>query len=331
MIARLHVQLPFFILVVKNAQFVGYRYEIEGIEVRPHPPIKRTDLNRDGFQPREFKIDGEPARECDILRIDFHSPEFNRKSDGSRTPSNELIKTVVNDFICRLRYTTLGHWINELDFPNCFFQLEYLNDDYSKLDEIPGLIREDLRFKYSLNILNLTPKTWDDVHSLAVGEKLNSWRSLILDAKDLLPRVGPAIVLTYTALEILITKSLSIEAPKKVGEDIWRWIEEIDYRKAPSVSEKYDELSSIVFGFSLKSDSVLWEGMKNIRSARNSFAHEGIAIIGNDEVTLAKAIELIEKATQIVELFEGMLPDSRQSKKFSHKVEVTFSLPISQE
>jgi len=61
-------------------------------------------------------------------------------------------------------------------------------------------------------------------------------------------------------------------------------------------------------GRSLKEEPVLWEGYRNLRAARNSFAHAGRAVIGTTEVSLEKAKDLLAKANSIVDWLEPSLP-----------------------
>ena len=63
------------------------------------------------------------------------------------------------------------------------------------------------------------------------------------------------------------------------------------------------------------------EGLQHLRSARNSFSHEGRAVIGKEkvEVTEAMAADLIVKAKGIVKWVEELLPtDLRRPVNLEH-------------
>ena len=54
----------------------------------------------------------------------------------------------------------------------------------------------------------LDAQTWSELR--AEPEKAApAWETLLLDASAVLPQIGPAIVLAYTALEVLIAAVLS--------------------------------------------------------------------------------------------------------------------------
>ena len=60
--------------------------------------------------------------------------------------------------------------------------------------------------------------------------------------------------------------------------ELWRWINQRgDWRREPTVEEQYDTLLKVLTGHTLKEDQDLWELFKHLKTARNSFVHEGMA------------------------------------------------------
>jgi hypothetical protein len=91
----------------------------------------------------------------------------------------------------------------------------------------------------------------------------------------LLPEVGPALVLAVTALETLISATLNqLASSANLPSGLWEWINNRgDYRKEPSVEEQFDVLLRVLAGKSLRNQSDLWRGFKDLKEARNSFVH----------------------------------------------------------
>ena len=52
-----------------------------------------------------------------------------------------------------------------------------------------------------------------------------------------------------------------------------------------------------------------WEAFKNLKAARNSFVHEGVAQIGKRPVREAEARELVQRAADIVTFIKAKLPN----------------------
>ena len=147
---------------------------------------------------------------------------------------------------------------------------------------------------------------------------------LFLDAKAQFPEIGPSIVLAATALEVFISYVLnSIVVKSKIPLELWNWISDRDFwLKQPSEEEKYSILLKILLGISLKDNNELWEVFKNLKKARNSFVHGGIAKIGKETLDVKKAQKLIEKAREITLYIREHLPSEIQWPKYDYKFEV---------
>jgi hypothetical protein len=91
-----------------------------------------------------------------------------------------------------------------------------------------------------------------------------------------------------------------------------------DFRKQPSVSERFDNLLTVFTRRSLmKEEPLLWESFSNLKNARNALAHEGIASLGKrgELVDASKARKLVNDADKIISWIEQLLPDSHRRQR----------------
>jgi hypothetical protein len=128
-----------------------------------------------------------------------------------------------------------------------------------------------------------------------------------------LPSVGTAVVLAATSLEVFISTLLDQLASKQgVSDNLWKWIRDRDGKalQQPSVEDQFDVLLKEFTGHSLKEDAVLWEAFKNLKSARNSFVHEGTARIGNNALTKDDAHVLVGRVDGIIGRIREWIPEN---------------------
>lgn len=192
-----------------------------------------------------------------------------------------------------------------------------------------GLVRGHGGLKFEVKILGITEAVWTDVRE-PVLDDTPPWEGLLLDARSLLPRIGPALVLAATALEVLISWVLDRLAERgPIPKELWTWINERgDYQREPSVEEQFGAILRICGGWSLKTDPKLWEAFKNLKAARNTFVHEGVAKIGKDLVDVKRASELVNGAMRIVVRTWEQLPDDLRWPRFSHTVQFQVAMPL---
>ncbi len=334
MLARVHILLPYVLIIPDEEKYKVYGHEVSGYKVRFYMPERseRADTYNDA---ENITVNEKTAHNADVLRIDFQKEEFERKiehkddKDITYDPPIELIKEIANDFLNRLRYVTGASKIKPLYLPQVNWNIQYLNDDGSALPKKEGYYRGTLGRKFQFSYIAVNNEVWENVHSLEPFRPLPVWKNLLLDAKGMLPEVGPAIILTFTALEVFISKTLDdIVNTGKMDNELWEWINGRGPLKDPSIEEKYDFLSRYLIGKSIKEDNVIWESFKHLRKARNSFAHDGISKVGDTEVTSAEARDFIVKANKIINFIKDEIPSELGWPEFKHDIKVSFTQPL---
>jgi hypothetical protein len=156
------------------------------------------------------------------------------------------------------------------------------------------------------------------------------WDDILLDATNALPKIGTAVVLAATALEVFIADVLErLSAKGDVPPDIWQWINDRDnWLKDPSTEEQFDMLLKHFVGHSLKEETTLWPAFKELRTARNTFVHEGRATVGGAELQLARASQLVGHATDIIRIVRNWLAPEHQWPQFETKMELSLTVPL---
>lgn len=224
MIAKVTIILPFSVAHPENEIFDTYQFDIEGYTVIFYPFLRSegADIHSDS---KDMTINGTKATQRDVLQINFIKKEFERKESTPFDPPLNLIEKVANEFLSRLRYVTNAHQIKPINASSSNIYIRYLNDDESKLEKKEGFFRGRFVRKFHLSCVAVNNAVWADVHSIPPFQSLPIWKNLLLDASNILPDVGPSIVLTFTALEVFISKTLDeVAAFKKTDEVLWKWI-----------------------------------------------------------------------------------------------------------
>lgn len=346
--------LPFTFSVRQADGLTPYEYELPPYRVRIYPPcraaVNPADLEAvspvPAFQVIEhirpadkqevitsILMDGAPTVQANLLQIDFLKPDFDRRRPESTAPevleahgdpSIVLAFKAANDVLGRVRTITEGTELRSVSPRTDFWRLDYLTDDEKELSADPKLFRRRMGMPYSWRICGINPAVWEALQALPADFQPPAWHTLLLDAEALLPRVGASIVLAYAALETLIEACLNQLAPlSNVPTPLWKWITERhgDDRLTPSVSEQFNELLLSLTGKSLKNENKLWEMLQNLRSARNSFLHEGRAVVGGKQVTADYARALVAGAKGIANWVEVLLPPELRRPKLEKTTE----------
>lgn len=328
MIARLYVLLPFALTIPEGEQFDTYTYIEKGYGIRVCPPRKSDVPFHDDDD--EITIGGIKAFRANVLHIDFIKDIFDRRDNIDCDPPLDFIKKLIDSFLIKLRFVTRGSAIKPINFPLTTWKLTYLNDDETELLAEKGLAR--IRFgkamKYSWIAVN--NQVWKNLHSLSPDYIPPTWELLLLDSNDLLPEIGPSIVLAMTALEVFISVFLDLLADRSpIPQGLWKWINNRQwFLQDPTTDDQFDKLLRILTGVSLKDEKELWEAFKNLKKARNSFVHEGIAKIGDRALNREDACRLVGSADKIIRFIKGKLPEDMKWPEFKYtfKVEATMKL-----
>lgn len=351
MIARFSILLPFEFLRSHEADLPPWTFERAGCQVQVLAPVQsaaRTanvapgDITPDNI--RELVRPSENAQPSnqifmnhastlvvDLLQILFRkSGDFNRERDAfvdasTDVPTFPLAIEIANEFLSRFRMLTGDFRIRNLIATRTLAVLEYLADDGQPVAKDPSKLSGAANHYANTRLNPLPPHVWDAIRTTTAATDGRAWDGLLLDAIGLLPDIGPALVLAATSLETLIADALDSlsGATSVVPQSLWTWINDRgDYRKEPSVLDQYDTLLKVFTGRSLRDETELWEALRNIRDARNSFVHEGKALIGKREVSLADARALLAKAERIVQWVEAFLPETARRPRLTQTISI---------
>jgi hypothetical protein len=330
-IARLTVVVPFPIVVADGEIFPLYTYENEGYTISARPPVK-TEQPLHVDLPNDIRLDGKVAFAANALRFDFRKAEFDRRSDRELfDPSVELMQRTVRGFIARLRYVTRSAHVQPVDLARgATWRLQYLNDDESELPPQPELLRGVGGKVRSISLTSVPLDVWESIHELEPDWAPPVWDDILLDATNALPRIGTAVVLAATALEVFIADVLERLAKNSdVPRDVWQWMNERrDIDRNPSTEEQFDVLLKHFVGRSLKDEQKLWQIFTELRTARNKFVHEGTARAGGNPITFERAGQLVASAGEIISTIRGWLPAEHQWTQFQSKSQLSFTLPL---
>jgi hypothetical protein len=349
MIARLQILLPYSFSVPVDQEFQPYGTEIEGYVARVYSPyrcqvdpsmlepdsaVPMTDVGQllgpADPQPRTtlILVEGAETTQANALQIDFIKDDFDRRRSVDSDPPVELAFRVANDLLARLRTLGRSGRVKPISPKSTVWRIEYLNDDESQLESVEGLHRAVGGASWRWKVFGLRGDLWTATRDLPDDFEPTPWDTLLLDALDLLPEVGPTIVLAFASIETRIASAIDVLAAGSVSGELWEWIRdrEGDYRKEPSITEQVDVLLHAFSGHSLKEDTRLWEAFRNLRQARNTFVHEGRAEIGGQPVTPERASQLLATAGQIIEWIEQLLPESERRPRDAREGEQTLEL-----
>ena len=331
MIARLIVRTAFTIDVPEGVQFEVPTYESNGYVVCFYPP-KRSKEEEARSAGKEVTIDGTATFSADLIHIDFVKNDFNRSRDIECDPPFSLIKDFLDHYLIRLRHITKSPIIRASEFPHCDWRLNYLDDDGKELSQVEGLLRKRGGMSFSVSWIALTGVMWRDIHAIPDDHVFPPWEELLLDAAFPGTSVGNSIVLAATALEVFVAHVLDVLASDSpTPKELWTWINNRqDHLREPSVEEQFDVLLKMMCGHSLKEDSKLWEAFKNLRAARNSFVHSGMARIGKSGEVLddSKAKAFVASALAVIEKVKSWLPEKHRWKQYSYPMEVKASISL---
>jgi hypothetical protein len=355
MIARFRILLPYGLYLRSDSQLSPHRFTYGLYQITIHPPYQAIIDPSDAAPSSEVAareileqlepagppkvsqfilMDGVSTVHANMLQIDFHKNDFERRSGVDCQDLSEdlvgLAFELANRLFISIRTLTKGSHIKPLEILGSNWRLDYLNDDYQDLQHEPDKIRRRLGASFGWKICGITEEVWSKAHTLSSSYCPSSWESLILDAEMLLPEVGPALVLAATALETLISVTLNHFASiANLPLGLWEWINNRgDHRKEPSVEEQFDRLLRVLASKSLMDQKELWKAFKDLKDARNSSVHDGVAVImigkrkkTKKVVTRELAYTLVGQAKEIIDWVEFLLPSELRRPKLEHQTQ----------
>jgi len=268
------------------------------------------------------RVNDSEAMAADLIRIDFMSESFNR-TRGDSTERNKILETgfkLINQWLMAYRILAAAAIIKPVDRMSCSTRLDYLDDAEGSLAPAEGLIRQSASIAFQIpGRATITAKGWEVISGVAPDFVPTRWDQLLIDAGGLLPEIGPAILLAYTALEVRIASAADILAEARgINADLWSWFtDKRPFLVQPETEEFAKHLFRMLGGHSLAEEEQLWRIFVRLRKARNSFAHEGTALDLDTHapLTLGQAAQLVGGARQIVDWIDALLPEEHRSKR----------------
>jgi hypothetical protein len=333
MLLRLRVQLPLIVFIPAAAieEWASDTFNYGDVEVAVFPPYRcllepgdlygknALPLSRQPYrlltadpQPHDLQAsfqDG-PVVAANALRLDLRHESFDRERGHENVA---LAFGALNEWLDRLRLITWASMLTPIRVSvSSRWLLQYLNDDGSPAAPEKG---DAFGAPHELVAMNVTPSVWRRIRMTPeVDRKAATAAHLLLDARSLSQHIGASIVLAYTALETRIESALDVLAKLHgVDDSLWTWINERrDLRARPSTEEQWDILLTTLGARSLKTEPRLWNGFKSLAKARNSFVHDGVAVVAQSPVDDTKAFELVSLACEIVDWLDEQLPEENR-------------------
>ena len=69
-------------------------------------------------------------------------------------------------------------------------------------------------------------------------------------------------------------------------------------------------------------------GFQELRTARNTFVHEGVARVGGRELSTSDAAQLLARCREIIDQVRKWLPIDQQWPEFKHDLKVTAQMTV---
>ncbi len=317
MLARLRVLLPVRIHTRRSDSFQPkvlhhplYRWiRINGFYgVDPKPPLsiglEPSEVIAEGFRWAE----GEPALVANAVELTFSRESFERAA-GMTDPTVEIGLKLVERLVALTRYMTRAHWLH-LRGAILPWNLRYLADDGGELEKTEGFVRGRGAAQMSIPAsVWITAPRWQQIAERldADSPEPSEPDTLLLDAFELLPHDGPAVVLAFTAVEVAANQTLARLADvHRVSPRAWEWIHARRHDQRPTIEERLGTLMQAVAGRSLEVDApALWGRFQRLRKARNAYVHEASA-----PATPADTAELLHAARDVLDWLDRGLPEA---------------------
>jgi hypothetical protein len=339
MIAQIFILLPYRFAVPAGSALPAFDMTLDGQTARVFPPyrsqVDRSTLDVDSpnaltsiadqIGPQvppetteQVLIDGSPTVLTDALCIEFRREDFDRRSEAEE-PLVDIAFQMANDLLARLRTLGRAGQVKPVGKASTTWHLVYANDDASELEPQDGFRRGLGGVSWQWQLFGLRKEVWLAAGGLSDSFAPTAWDTLFLDALDLLPEVGPALVLLLAAVETRLETALDLLAREQtVDAKLWEWLNGRGRgrRRGPTLAEQADSLLEAVAGHSLKEDERLWNAFQDLRKARNSFVHDGQAAVDGVLVTADRASGLVRIVGEIIDWVEQLLPSQHRRPRY---------------
>ena len=271
-------------------------------------------------------INGMETIQANVLCVNFIRSDFDRSSPSPLyDPPLEIAFSVANEIVTAFRCIMGAHFLNPLTPDNTYWRMDYANDDGSQLKEEQGKYRSHMKQGFRFSFVVASGETWKVITEIPPSYKPPVYQVLFLDALNHLPQIGPCIVLAFSAIEVLSSAVLEHYAStESKPSGIWEWINDRqEYWREPSISDKLDRLLSCFAQKTLKDEKSLWQSFKELKEARNSFTHTGIASIGDREISANEAVRLVNETKRIIDWLIALLPEEKRpiTRAFNYQIQ----------
>ena len=360
MLARFRVLLPFAFHIPFDAGLEPASFDFENYRVTIYPPIQANvdssvadvasetpfldaianlDAARLTTPTKVVMVNGKESVTANLLQIDFIAARgFDRLRGSTQTdPPAEIFFKLANKLIQKIRsFASLLH-ARPLTPNNALgWRIEYLTDEGEQLEKDPEKSRSVQSSVTRWQTNAITQEVWKNAANNFRNFEPYIWDSLLLDAYAQADDVNAAIVMANAALESAIEFVLKILARKStISQQSFEWLvnRRGNYIRQPSVKEKFDDLLFLVSGHSLKREkSNLWESLNDLRCARNSMVHQGRAVLKKGKKAVEKDVdarlarELLNKAKEIIDWLESLLPTEFRREKLKTPYHLSFNV-----
>jgi hypothetical protein len=338
MLALLRVFLPFDIHLScgETLSPITVAEQDNGLRVTIHPPYA-SKAKRDDSRPTVYgraveafaamdrddspspvenvRLDGSACVVANCLQIDFAKAEFDRRIPSSgpeyeqTDPPLEYMFGLINKVVESFRALGKVAFLRSFSHDQTSWVLLYCNDDLTELPRTEGLLRGRHGTARSWQVFGLNRSLWQKVSENLLTAKLPTWERLFFDALSILPEIGPAIILGFSAVETLASVAMDALSKDKLPPTVWDWItERKPYFHRPNTEQLLDVFIKAFSGNSLKESQALWKSFTDLNKARNNYAHRGELTIDGKPIDLHQARDLIGGVGGILDWIESRLP-----------------------
>lgn len=357
MLARFHVLLPFAFHIPFDAGLEPVSFDFESYQVKMYPPMQANvdssvadvasekpfldavanlDAARLATPTKSVMVNEKETVTANLLQIDFIAArDFERPRRATQIdPPVDLFFKLANKLIQKLRSFASLPNVRPLTSSNSLgWRIQYLTDEGKELEKDPDKSRsvQSGVTRWRTNVI--TREVWKNAAHDFLDFEPYVWDSLLLDAYAQAEDINAAIVLANASLESVIDFTLEVLARESnFSQQSFEWLinRNGDYIRQPSVKEKFDKLLFLISGHSLKEDNELWEGLNDLRCARNSMVHQGKAVLKKGKKAIEKEVdwiiakELLTKTGEIINWLESLLPANIRREKLKTPYHLSF-------